>query len=340
MESSKCRKCGEEPFFVEHLEKWYCYSCNSYTEEGQEHTPAAEPKIVPEEHVQEPVKEENAPDLAMELKALEEEAPVCEKCGAALETKDGKQVCAICGMDSVPEADEEEKPSDAQEIIDQLFTPAPVEVKVEPIEVKPEPIQVEAPIQVAAPPVVEAKTDKGVKMCPNCGQPLKWIDKYSRFYCYSCKKYAPNGFDAKPKPVPVAAPQAQDTKKCPDCGGELRFIEKYNEHYCNACKSYPLHKKSAPEKPKEEIPPKPAVQLCAKCGKPLKFIEKYDRHYCYECRTYAPKSVVAAPAKPKEEKKVCPVCGDEMKFVSQYNEWYCYKCKKYTLRPSKPMLLM
>jgi sporulation protein YlmC with PRC-barrel domain len=26
-------------------------------------------------------------------------------------------------------------------------------------------------------------------MCPTCGKPLTWIDKYKRWYCYNDKKY-------------------------------------------------------------------------------------------------------------------------------------------------------
>jgi hypothetical protein len=26
--------------------------------------------------------------------------------------------------------------------------------------------------------------------CPNCGQPLTWIEQYQRWYCYNCQRYA------------------------------------------------------------------------------------------------------------------------------------------------------
>ncbi len=27
--------------------------------------------------------------------------------------------------------------------------------------------------------------------CPKCGQPLKWIAQYERYYCYNCQEYPP-----------------------------------------------------------------------------------------------------------------------------------------------------
>jgi ribosomal protein S27AE len=242
MEASKCPKCGEEPNFLEHMEKWYCYECNSYI---------ADEEIEPEQEVAEEPEVEDAQP---------KEEP------------------------SVPEETKPEAPKESIE----------------------------------------------VRMCTNCGQPLKWIEKYQRDYCYSCKKYAPAAIK-EPEPVkaPAEAPKkAPEVKKCPDCSGEMKFVQKHNEWYCYACKKYPLHKaKAKPEAPKK-------ANSCTKCNGKLRYIEKYKRHYCDACKAYAPKS--GAPS----GNKVCPACKSELKFIAQYNEWYCYKCKKYPLRPGKPILLL
>jgi len=58
--------------------------------------------------------------------------------------------------------------------------------------------------------------------CPTCGRDLSYIEKYGRFYCYSCKKYAP----------------AKVKNPCPNCGKELTFIAAYQRHYCPACGQY------------------------------------------------------------------------------------------------------
>ena len=242
MEASKCPKCGEEPNFLEHMEKWYCYECNSYI---------ADEEIEPEQEIaEEPEAEEAQP---------KEE----------------------------PSVSEETKPEAPKETVE-------------------------------------------VRMCANCGQPLKWIEKYQRDYCYSCKTYAPVAIK-EPEPVkaPAEAPKKEpEVKNCPDCSGEMKFVQKHNEWYCYACKKYPLYKaKAKPEAPKN-------ANSCTKCNGKLRYIEKYKRHYCDACKAYAPKS--GAPS----EKKVCPACKSELKFVAQYNEWYCYNCKKYPLRPGKPILLL
>jgi len=236
MEASKCPKCGEEPDFLEHMEKWYCYECNSYVDQEE----------------------------------IEAEEEIVE------ETEEAS-----------PEP-EDEKPEAPKEMVE-------------------------------------------VRMCANCGQPLKWIEKYQRHYCYSCKKYAPLDKPEEPKaPVAAEAPKKESTGKCcPQCSGEMKFVQKYNEWYCYTCKKYPLHK-AKPEAPKKEA----AAACCPKCKGKLRYIEKYQRHYCDACKAYAPKNG-AAPAK-----KVCPTCKSELKYIQQYNEWYCYNCKKYPLRPGKPVLLL
>jgi len=76
-----------------------------------------------------------------------------------------------------------------------------------------------------------------IKMCPRCGKPLKWVEKYSRFYCYACKKYAPRQRRVE---LPVPAEVLTQTDTCPVCGDTMEFIEKYSEHYCSTCQRYPL----------------------------------------------------------------------------------------------------
>lgn len=42
--------------------------------------------------------------------------------------------------------------------------------------------------QVPPPPPQGAA--QNVPACPNCGQPLTWIEQYQRWYCYNCQRYA------------------------------------------------------------------------------------------------------------------------------------------------------
>jgi len=326
MEASKCPKCGEEPFFIEHVEKWYCYGCNTYIEDNaNEHVEEAI------SDAKEPVNEEKAETIAEELRALDEESQLCKNCGATLEfIGDGKLYCYVC--ENYPEdasaAEEESKANEAQTLLDEARTHVPdIAPAIAPaigLRTEPPIVKETAPVQI-----VEEKKVKPieVKMCSVCGQPLKFIEKYQRHYCYGCRKYAPK--EAPVKPSAEAQRTVPEVKVCPDCSASLKFIGKYNEWYCYTCKRYPFHKKKEPTKPKE--------LSCPKCHEPLRWIEKYSRHYCSACKEYAPKGYCGDA---HGEKKSCPVCSEEMKYVSEYNEWYCYKCKKYSLRPSKPVLLM
>jgi predicted RNA-binding Zn-ribbon protein involved in translation (DUF1610 family)/uncharacterized Zn finger protein (UPF0148 family) len=314
MEASKCPKCGDEPHFVEQVEKWYCYGCNSYVEEEEHHAE--------EDHANAQPQETNVNGIAEELKSLEDEdGPTCEKCGASLEKiQDGKLFCFVCEsspeepkitpvVEVKPEPKPEPKQNEAQALLDSITVATPVE-----------PLPVPAPV---AEPEIKKEPVPEVKMCSACGQPLKYIEKYQRHYCYGCRKYASReGVD---RPLAPAKPETPATKHCPDCGKELKYVDKYSEFYCYTCKKYPLRAQKKPQDLK-----------CPKCGEPLRFIEKYSRHYCMACKEYAPKGNGQGPS----EKKVCPSCNEQMKFVSEYNEWYCYKCKKYSLRPNKPVLLI
>jgi ssDNA-binding Zn-finger/Zn-ribbon topoisomerase 1 len=324
MEASKCPKCGEEPQYLEHVEKWYCYGCNSYVEDG------AEEHVCDSDHS----KDECVSALEKELKALDEEpGAVCKNCGAALQDlKDGKAYCFVCETYQDEAKPEPVKPAvnEAQTLLE---TAAPPEMPGPTIDTiaeapvtKPEIVILEkVPSKEPEPP---HEVPVPVKSCPICKQPLKYIEKYQRNYCYGCRKYAPK--EGAP------AEEARPVKpKCPDCGSELKFVEKYKEHYCYTCKKYPLRQsKKATEQ--VQAAQKPKENTCPKCGGQLHLIEKYNRHYCYKCKDYAPKgSGQAVPAK----NKACPACKGNMKFIHEYNEWYCYKCKKYPLRPSRPLLL-
>src|SRR3989449_3985 len=86
---------------------------------------------------------------------------------------------------------------------------------VEVVPPKPEPAPAPAP-----PPAIEIVAVKNP--CPTCGRELSYVEKYGRFYCYSCKKYAP------PKPK----------HPCPNCGMELTYIAQYGRHYCPSCGQY------------------------------------------------------------------------------------------------------
>jgi hypothetical protein len=38
---------------------------------------------------------------------------------------------------------------------------------------------------------VKAEKEAGEENCPSCGSTMRWVNKYNRYWCRSCKKYAP-----------------------------------------------------------------------------------------------------------------------------------------------------
>jgi len=76
-----------------------------------------------------------------------------------------------------------------------------------------------------------------IQMCQVCGKPLKWIEKYTRHYCYGCKRYLPR--QRKMRDAPLEHDADLD-KTCPSCGRETSFDERYSHYYCPECKKYPF----------------------------------------------------------------------------------------------------
>jgi predicted RNA-binding Zn-ribbon protein involved in translation (DUF1610 family) len=171
----------------------------------------------------------------------------------------------------------------------ELPKPAVAAVEAPPVEKAPE-----KPPEVAPTPQPKLIVVKAISPCPTCGRELTFIKTYNRYYCYNCRKYAPEeAKTALPKPAaprpaapaPIAAKPSvragPEAKPCPTCGGALSYIRQYNKWYCYTCKKY------AAEKPSN---------LCPTCGGPLEYLAQYDRYYCYDCKKYAPERAVQAAA--------------------------------------------
>lgn len=65
--------------------------------------------------------------------------------------------------------------------------------------------------------------------CIHCDGPLRYIEKYDRWYCDECREYVPL---EKEETAP------KDAKTCTKCGEPLNFITQYNRWYCYKCKEY------------------------------------------------------------------------------------------------------
>ncbi|UCE80943.1 MAG: hypothetical protein JSV94_00420 [Methanobacteriota archaeon] len=251
MEASKCPNCGEEPNFLEHMEKWYCYECNSYVDEPDVQEESTEEIEEETTDTSEESAQEATPDTETPMEEQEEievtretiEVRICPNCEQPLKwiEKYQRYYCYSCKKY------------------------APVEKKIEP-EIVAEETPEEAPADEPKPVVKEDP----VKSCPVCSNEMKFIEKYSEWYCHVCKKYPFH------KPKNEVAKNVQSKKMvCPKCSGPLRYIEKYGRHYCNACKAY-APKAGAPTRKK----------LCPTCKSELKYIKQYNEWYCFKCKKY------------------------------------------------------
>ena len=62
--------------------------------------------------------------------------------------------------------------------------------------------------------------------CPDCGSELAFLEQYHRHYCYSCGRYAPEGFGDR------------GAKICPTCAGILSYVTLYDRYYCYRDSAY------------------------------------------------------------------------------------------------------
>lgn len=101
------------------------------------------------------------------------------------------------------------------------------------------PIAVEAPkappVAVALPKVEPPKVvPKAAHPCPTCGEELRFIKEYDRWYCDVEQKYAPKEYGKVAK------------NPCPTCGKELSWIAAYGRWYCYAEAKYAPKAMAAP----------------------------------------------------------------------------------------------
>ena len=269
-------------------------------EEVEEEVPEEKelPEPPEEEKLPAPPEEEAPPEAEEEAEEEPaEEAPeeeiVPEE--ADLE-KEMEEILVETGVEEVPEAPpKEEKPSEAPPPEEK----PPVEEKV-------------VPAVAMAPP----EEKPGVRRCSTCGEPLTYIAKYERWFCSTCKKYAPEAKKAEAK-----------VKKCQTCGEPLTYYSQYDRWYCHTCRKY-----AAKEVKRAEV----AVEegTCPKCHGKASYVEKYDRWYCPTCKSYLPVKRPAVVVKKKAAKK-CPTCGEDLTYVEKHDRHYCYVCAKYAPKETR-----
>mgnify|MGYP005856084305 CR=1 FL=1 len=322
----KCPKCDSSLHYVEQVGQHYCFSCEAYFEmvDAEEKQAEAEKKVA--------VKEKKEPQEAKPEEAKTEEKPEekvsCPSCGetASFMEDARRYYCYSCeDYIDIKKPAEEEIEGGKEEKIETAAARVPEEKPSEVPAATPPEIPSTAPVeekpavgeQKAEPPeaIIEKELEKEEKRrsCQDCGSELIYVQKYDRWYCRKCRKYAPREGAAK---------GAMDARKCPKCGGEATFIEAYSRWYCYSCKEYLPTREAVSGAKRPERP------TCQYCGKPLTWIEQYGRYYCYPCKKYAPKTEKEEPKK-KPEGPICPDCGRQTTWIQTDERYYCYPCRKY-----------
>jgi len=111
----------------------------------------------------------------------------------------------------------ETSPVEAPSVVETSSAPAVMEPLAQPVV-----ITVPTPQVTAARPAVISR-GRVRHPCPTCGRELTFVPQYDRWYCYSCRAYAP---------------KAKAKFACPNCGASLRWIAQYSRWWCDACRRY------------------------------------------------------------------------------------------------------
>lgn len=117
-------------------------------------------------------------------------------------------------------------------------TPAVIEPLAQPVV-----ITVPTPQATAVRPAVVSR-GRVRHPCPTCGRELTFVPQYDRWYCYSCRAYAP---------------KAKAKFACPNCGASLRWIPQYSRWWCDACRRYASADLPKPERPAATATPALAI---------------------------------------------------------------------------------
>ena len=365
-DKSKCPKCESELHHVEKMGQHYCFSCETYythdeIEKAKEKERATKAAKEAEETAA-AAKEDKGKPMGIPCPTCgNTTAPVknsenyyCYACEEFF-TKGGRAVA------EKEEAAEKTAVAEAMPVVAEE-KPAEVEVKPAVAEVKPAATEVKPVAAEARPAATEkeagietitlssrmddmkseltveenlildllegGKGKEEKKVCPTCGLALTYVQKYGRWYCYTCRKYpSEEGFEQEDK--------EKEAMRCSECGSDAEYIQKYDRWYCRSCKKYLPTGKPAKAKAETEGAP-----LCSQCGKPTTWVATYERYYCYPCKKYAPKTegkgdgmAEAEKPKPPSPKKpsgpACEICGRPTSWIAKYNRHYCYYCQKY-----------
>lgn len=180
-----CPRCGAELVYIDRHDRYWCPAEGKYA-----------PPIVKLETVPAPPVEHPCPTCGKDMIHIAKyDRWYCYAEGRYAPL--GKPP----GLPEAPEPPAVARPAAAPPRVEEIMpTPPPREAP------RPEP---------AAPPVTVTREEN---RCPTCGGELSHIEKYDRWYCYSCKQYAP--------------PRVKNP--CPTCGKELSFIPTYQRWYCYA----------------------------------------------------------------------------------------------------------
>jgi len=330
-EEAKCPKCDSDLHLVDKVGQHYCFSCETY----YDHKDVVKEKPVEEAQKALPeTKKEEAKEELARSKGIP--CPSCGDMAAPVKDSD-RYYCYACeefftkGGKVVPDEEEAQKASTTT-IVDVAAKSEPaVEETSRASELEDMKTVLTAEETMILDILEGNKKDKDERrVCPSCGLALTYVQKYDRWYCYTCRKYAPGG--------PSKAEEAEEEVKCAYCGSGAEYVQKYDRWYCRTCKKYLPTATDRSAKPKEDVSATPP--LCAQCGKPTTWIATYERHYCYPCKKYAPKGNGKEEGKPAPEtaKRVstakpagpaCAYCGQPTTWIAKYERHYCYPCQKY-----------
>ncbi len=113
--------------------------------------------------------------------------------------------------------------------------------------------------------------------CPKCGAQSAYYEKYSAYYCITCRDYFVEGTELDSEDEAPSANYQDMYVYCSSCQKPATFITQNSSYYCYNCKGY-LDKDGKLHAPKQGS--------CSTCGGATTYYEQYQTWWCPSCQKY------------------------------------------------------
>ncbi|MGC9367259.1 MAG: zinc-ribbon domain-containing protein [bacterium] len=309
-----CPDCGHLTRYIPSKNSYWCTNCSKFIDVQDNSSPS------PSNQPGEPAEETSAdqtdvcPKCGNQPRYIQQyDRYWCEHCSEYLPEEFGKTHPELASADDqtvqeIPVAAEVQQESEqAVDIQKETATEQPEAAESSPeteIELPSEPVA-----ETNNQPEVESPRETPELICPQCGNKVRYLEQYDRYWCDTCTEYMAPDFgteeylsaETESSPSQHTPDKGQTKLICPNCGNEVRYLPQYERYWCDSCADYmspDFGKTDSEPQPDltpqtEDIIPQEAISektgqtfTCPQCQGQLRYVELYDKYWCDNCAKY------------------------------------------------------